>query len=161
MKKTLIVTTASWLAENGLSKIGKPVDFCLRGTTLFLTKDQEKKLDLITNQLSRKGVTVHQHSEIGKSETAAYKTIFDEFTNWRRGGLLIITNDYLITPVTEKLQKEFGKSMLVLRPTGEKTDAVEETTGEAQQEEVAIPVENRQISTLPESAGKKLEQWDS
>lgn len=161
MKKTLIITTASWLAQNGLSKIGRSVDFCLKGTTLFLPKDQEKKLETILNQISSKGATVHGHSEITKSEAAAYKTIHDEFIDWRRGGLLIITNDHLITPVTERLRKEFSNSMLVFGSASEKTDAVDETTGEAKNEEVSVPVEAQKISTLPESAGKKLEQWES
>ena len=158
MKKTLIVTTASWLAQNGLSKIGKSVDFCLRGTTLFLTKDQEKKLEVITDQLSSKGATVHQHSEITKSESAAYKTIYDEFFNWRRGGLLIITNDHLIAPVTEKLKKEFGNNMLILDSAAETTDANE--TGEAKDELAEVPVENQQIPTAPEGKGR-MQQWAS
>lgn len=158
MKKTLILTTATWLVKNGLSKIGTSVDFCLMGSALFLDANQTKKIDLIKKQLSEKRVTVHEYSEITRSENSALKTIAEEFRNWRQGGLLIVTNDHMFAPVAEKLKEEFGKRMMAFGLTGEKTDDTDESTGKTKEkdtEQISAAVNAEQPS------GQKMQQWES
>ena len=115
--RKLILTTASFIAENGTKNLGASIGFCMAGTRFFNEEHgYTKKLEEELQKLRQKGVTVHNCSDLTDSETRALKTIQADFGPWKSGGFLVITNEQLIEPLAKTLKKKFGEVLIVRLP---------------------------------------------
>lgn len=119
--RKLILATASFIAENGTKNLGAAVGFCLTGTRFHGDeRKQAEKLEDELQKLRQRNIIVHSCSDLTDSETRALKTIRADFSPWKKGGFLVITNEQLIVPLAEALKKEFGEVFIVksLEPIG-------------------------------------------
>ncbi len=163
MKKNLIIATAKNLVVSGIPrKLQESINIFLIGTDLHIPDDEEIKIQKLGEMLSDNGTEVYHDSRMTASIKEACKTIRNEMNQLRKGTeftLLIVTNEANFGLISEKMKSEFPQIITLTSPD-EKTD-VNENTGKAKDGLVEVPVESRQISTVPESAGKKMEQWES